>query len=483
MVFFNRSKSFFIFTVLIFSSFSCRLYSQVVEKAVDNQPVSEPGLFSLSSGNFTSPLLTDSLLFFSQDSSFRFTESILNYIDLFHLLMDTIPEEDFGLNPYLLPPVFDEKFMQELPVQIPPLLKEYPPLAFPLDTLYLQSKGKRYVDKLRRKSFYDLLYNHIELVKYTKHSLPQDLGKMAELKPDPNLPILKTGYVPEPENVGMPEIFRPKSIYWRRSGSSLIQFSQTHLSDNWYKGGTGNLNLLSVQNFTSNYKKDNVQFNSFIEWKLSFYTDPNDTLRNFRIGDDLIRYYGDFGLRAFNDKWFYSTNVEMKTQLFNNHKENTRDITTSFLSPVMLNIGLLGIKYQLEKSFPKNKYRKLNISTDVSLLSIQYTYVMNEDIDPARFGAEDGKRYVMDLGSTINARLTVNFNREISFSSRFKLFSNYEKTIIESENELNISLSRYFSTRLYFYPRFDDSPGIVKDDGLGYFQINELLSFGFNFKW
>jgi hypothetical protein len=463
--------------------FPCRFYSQAIGEKLGNQDVLEPDLFSSPSKNSFSPLVPDSLLFFSPDSSFRFTESVLDYIDFFHLLMDTIPEEDFGLNPYLLPPVFEGKFRLELPVQIPPLLKEYVPLAFPLDTLYLQSEGKRYVDQLRRKSFYSLLYNHVELVKYTKSSLPQDVGEMAELKPNPNQPILKTGYVPEPENVGVPEIFKPKSIYWKRSGSSLILFSQTHLSDNWYKGGIGNLNLLSVQNFSANYKKNNVQFNSFIEWKLSFYTDPNDTLRNFRIGDDLIRYYGDFGLRAFNDKWFYSTNVEIKTQLSNNYAENTRNITTSFLSPVMLNLGLLGIKYQLEQLFPKNKYKKLSLSTDISLLSVQYTYVMNEDIDPARFGAKDGKRYIMDLGSTVNAKLVVNFNREISFSSRFKLFSNYEKTIIESENELNISLSRYFSTRFYFYPRFDDSPGLVKDDTLGYFQINELLSFGFNFKW
>ncbi|MDR2086556.1 MAG: DUF3078 domain-containing protein [Dysgonamonadaceae bacterium] len=437
----------------------------------------------MSQGLFSSPLVSDSLFILPQDSSIHFSESILDYIDLFHLLMDSIPEEDFGLNPYLLPPVFDGKFLEEMTIQLPPPLKEHHPLSIPLDTLSLHSKGKQYVDRLRKKSFHYLLFNHIELIKYTKSALPQEVEKIAEMKPDPNLPILKINYIPESENVGMPAIFKPKSIYWQRSGNSLIQFSQTHLSDNWYKGGTGNLNLLSVQNYTANYKKGRMQFNNFVEWKLSFYTNPNDTLRSFRIGDDLIRYYGDFGIRAFNNKWFYSTNVEIKTQLFNNYKENTRDIATSFLSPVMLNVGLLGMKYQLEKLFPKNKYKKLNLSADISLLSIQYTHVMNKDIDPARFGTENGKRYLMDFGSTINAKLIINFNREISLSSRFKLFSNYEKTIIESENELNISLNRYFSTRFYFYPRFDDSPGLVKDDRFGYVQFNELLSFGFNFKW
>lgn len=162
MIFFNRSKKNFIFTVLCLFFFPCRFFAQVSAENVENQ-----------------------------DSLSQFTESILDYIDIFQLLTDTVPEEDFGPNPYLLPPVFSGKFMRELPVQIPPLLKEYNPLAIPMDSIYLQSEGKRYVDLLRRKSFYDLLYNHVELVKYTKSSLPNDLGKIDEIKPDLNQPILK----------------------------------------------------------------------------------------------------------------------------------------------------------------------------------------------------------------------------------------------------------------------------------------------------
>jgi hypothetical protein len=197
----------------------------------------------------------------------------------------------------------------------------------------------------------------------------------------------------------------------------------------------------------------------------------------------LLRYYGDLGVRAFRDQWFYSSNVEIKTQLFNNYKENSTEIISGFLAPVIVNVGILGMKYQTEKKFPKNKHKKVNISADISPLSIQCTYVGNKEVDETRFGIEEDKKHLVDFGSTINAKLIVNLNREISFSSRFKLFSNYKKTIIESENELNFSLNRFFSTRLYFYPRFDDSPGLNKDDKYGYTQISEVLSFGFNFKW
>jgi hypothetical protein len=428
-----------------------------------------------------------SVQLFSQNeekSMNTFMESLADYVDLSSLYLNAlVAEEDFGNNPYFLPVVFDGKFMDDMSLKLPVLVNNNVNIFFTPDTIYIQSEGKRFVDRLRRKAYRNLLRNHIELVKYKASDFPDNVERITEVKPDPLTKTFKTEYDPDYNNVDLPGIFKPKKIYWIRGGSNLVQFSQNYISENWYKGGVGNLNLISVHNYTANYKKDNIQFNNFIEWKLSFHTNPNDTLRSFKIGDDLLRYYGDFGIRAFQDHWSYSTNVEIKTQLFKNYKENSDEIISSFTSPLIINVGLLGMKYQLDKDFVKNKYKKLSLSTDISLLSAQYTHVSNKIIDETRFGIEEGKNHLLDLGSTINAKLVINFNREISYTSRFKLFTNYEKVIIESENELNLSLSRYFSTRLYFYPRFDDSPGIVKDAKLGYFQISEVLSFGFNFKW
>ena len=45
-----------------------------------------------------------------------------------------------------------------------------------------------------------------------------------------------------------------------------------------------------------------------------------------------------------------------------------------------------------------------------------------------------------------------------------------------------LAISRFFSTRIYFHLRYDD--GVEKtEDNKSYFQLNELLSFGFNYKW
>jgi hypothetical protein len=412
---------------------------------------------------------------FAQDQDTEYYESVDSTF---------VPDspKNFGVNPYFLPPVFDGKFTKDVSLNIPPVFEEKDYMSS-IFIEPIQLKEKSFVDRLRINAHKELIRQRIDLVKYSKDKLPQRVEKTEEIKPNIFQQLFEVEYKPDNESSEKIEIYKPKRIYWERHGSSLLQFTQNYLSDNWYKGGKGNLNLLSVQNYTVGYKKNKVKFNSFIEWKLSFYTNPNDTLRNFKIAEDLIRSYSDFGIQAFNDKWSYSTNIEIKTQLFKNYKENSQEIISSILSPVMVNMGILGMKYQLDKSYKSNKYKKLSLFADISPFSAQYTYVVNEDVNPKRFGIEEGKKYLLDLGSKIDAKIVINFNRQVSFSSRFKFFTDYEKSILESENELNLAINRYFSTRIYVYARFDDTPNLIPDNKLGYFQINEVLSFGFNFKW
>jgi hypothetical protein len=407
---------------------------------------------------------------------------LLCSMDLFSQDLDSLvydPDETV-VNPYFLPVVFDGQFSGDMSIRLPVLEESRDPLSDPFP--FQWKKEENFVDQLRRRAYRNLLSQRIDLVKYKLSDFPEKLERMEVIQPTFFENLFSIDYSPSLDDIGELE-YRPKRVYWDFNASNLLQFSQNYISDNWYKGGIGNLNLLSVQNCNINYKKDKIQFNNFIEWKLSFFTNPNDTIRDFRIGEDLIRTYSDFGIRAFTDKWSYSTNIEIKTQLLKNYEENTEKLRSSIFSPVMVNMGILGMKYQLKKSYKTNKYKKLDLSTDISPLSVQYTYVNNEEVDPSRFGIEAGKYSLLQLGSTVNAKIVVNFNRQVTFTSRFKFFTDYKKESAESENELNISLNRYFSTRIYCYARFDDTPGIAKEPNLGFWQMNELFSFGFNYKW
>ena len=98
-----------------------------------------------------------------------------------------------------------------------------------------------------------------------------------------------------------------------------------------------------------------------------------------------------------------------------------------------------------------------------------------------KYGLEEGKSSIFDKGSTLVSNLTYDFSKYISWTSRFKYFTNYSKVEAELENTLNMSLSQFFSTRIYLHLRFDDS--VPSHEDFKYLQINEVISFGLNYKW
>ena len=413
---------------------------------------------------------------------------------LFLLLMifhpvSLFPQQNaFSLNRYLLPPVFDGRFPNDTITKISlpenPCILQQKPLASELNLSFsLLTPEQEFIEQMRKRAYRNFLRHNIASIKYVSNDFSGEVERLEQIRPNisPNLlsvePDYKTGNI-------NPNRYVPKRKYWIFGWNSLLQFSQSYISKNWYNGGTGNQNLLNVQRVTFNYKKDKIQFNNLIDWKLSFNTNSNDTLRSFFLGEDLVRTYSDFGLKAFKDKFYYSSNLEIRTKLFRGYRENSLVYTSALFSPLQINMGLFGIKYQLSKTSPKDKYKKINLSADLSPLSTQFTWVFDSEVlAQNRYGIPIDKKFLLDVGSTLNAKIMVNINRQILFNSRVKYFTNYKKVIFEMENELTMSLNRYFSTRLYLYGRFDDTSSIKRDDRLGYVQINELLSFGFNYTW
>ena len=268
--------------------------------------------------------------------------------------------------------------------------------------------------------------------------------------------------------------------YWVRSGEHSFQFGQNYFSDNWHKGGVNNLNFNSLHILKANYQKKRVKFNNTLEWRLSVFNSPDDSLRKHRIGNDLIRYYGDFGIDAFGKGWSYSTNLEAKSQMFKAYPVNSNDLLSSILSPLYVNAGV-GLKFNYERPSKTVRHRKIKWELAIAPVSINYVYVMNDDVDEKRFGIEEGKKSEFDFGSTITSILKYDITRYITWDSRLTYFTSYEKVISEFENSLNMALTNAFSTRLYVIMRFDD--GVPPDPDLKYWQVNQTLSFGLNYKW
>ncbi len=271
-----------------------------------------------------------------------------------------------------------------------------------------------------------------------------------------------------------------KRKYWVVSGTHSLQFSQNYFSDNWHKGGISNMNINSLQKINLNYQKNKVRFNNSLEWQLSVFNAPDDSLRKYSIGQDLIRYFGDFGIDAFIKRWSYSANLEARTQFFNSCKPNTTEVLSAFFAPLYVNAGI-GLKYELDKKSEKVRHRRTRMKLHLSPVSVNFKYVGNDKVDVARFGIEENKKTSISLGSAIINELTYDFNRYTTWTSRLKCFTNYTNIEAEFENTLDMALTNAFSTRIYLHLRYDDS--VPEDPRFKYLQVNEMLSFGLNYKW
>jgi len=345
---------------------------------------------------------------------------------------------------------------------------------------------------IRKKEFDELASRHLEhnfpsYFHYSKRNFPQEIIKTQEIRRNvyENLP-LRTETRVDFSDVEAPLRFIPERRYWTSSFESTIQFAQNHISSNWHKGGSSNLNVYTKNLLKYDYKKDKVALTNEFEFRTSLYTAPKDTVHEYKVGDDVLRLRSNLGFVAFN-KWSYTIDGEIKTQVFPNYMENTKIKQAAFLAPLSINLGL-GMKYDLSKTF-KDRYKNLKLAINLAPLSFTYMYsTMTENIDLGRHGFKKDEitnKYsnsLTQVGSTIRADLTCNFSRDVTWQSRVYYFTTYERVVAEYENTFSFALSRFFETRIYLHLRFDDGVTRMSENN-SYLQINELLSFGFKYKW
>lgn len=384
-------------------------------------------------------------------------------------------------NPLFLPMIFNGRMLpRDISFYNPD--KDYEPgkLIDKDKTFEPRLERSDFIQKIRRNYYTD----HPDRVKYSIlnfESLPQvasdDEIVRETFNPFRELLRSETAYSLEAPGVELTTINRK---YWVRSGEHSFQFAQNNFSDNWHKGGTNNLNFNSYHVLRANYKKDKVRFNNTLEWRLSVFNAPDDSLREYRIGNDLIRYYGDFGLDAFAKGWSYSMNMEAKSQLFNSYPTNSNQLRSALLSPLYVNAGV-GLKFNLDKKSEKVRGRRVRWDLALAPISLNFKYVSNDSVDVVRFGIPENKKYNLDMGTTVTSILKYDITRYITWDSRLTYFTSYDKVEAEFENSLNMALSNAFSTRIYLNVRFDD--GVPPHPDLKYLQYNQTLSFGLNYKW
>jgi len=438
---------------------------------------------------FYRKIMTQRFLFFLLMCFFfwiQMSAQDVNCVDHIPFGPDVTFQDTVIVNLLFLPPVFrpsiaftDKEIVLSKPFKIENFFQHTnlnPVKAFQKEKLKLQIENIAY--------FY-IQQNQPSLFRHSISNLPSEKITLITHVEKAMVPIEQKTEIPD--QIGTPKKFIPDRKYWISSFESALKFSENSTSDNWHSGPTKRtiLNIFTRNIFKYNYEKDLIKWDNDLEVKLNFYNAPNDTLRKYKVSDDLLRLHTNFGVKAFK-KWYYTLDGEFKTQLIANYQENTTQAQAAFLSPYILNIGL-GMKYG---HIQKYKRPDRSVELTLNLAPFAYTYMGTKDIDidygrhgfPKDVTTGEYKHYLSKLGSTIDFNMTVKPNWDVTWKSRFKFFTSYDRVISEFENSLDFAMSRYFSTLLYLHLRYDD--GVTRvNTSESFFQWNQLVSFGFSYKW
>lgn len=283
------------------------------------------------------------------------------------------------------------------------------------------------------------------------------------------------------------EVVAKKPNFWKFKGNTSFQFTQSYFSDNWYQGGENNYAGLAMVTLEANYdNKRKIQWDNKLEAQLGFQTAMSDTCHTFRVTSNLLRLTSKLGYKA-TKKWLYTGQMVTYTQLYPNYENNSKKVIADFTSPLYLSLSV-GMDYKLNKE-------KFNLSVYLAPVDYNMCWVSRNDFGlRPRYGMEkrndDGEYratyHKYGPSTTINYSMTI--VKGITWTSRLYCFANIfdQKTDmfvkLDWENTFNFTINKYLSSKLYVYPRFDNSNTNYKRHG-HYLMFKELLSLGLNYNF
>ena len=328
------------------------------------------------------------------------------------------------------------------------------------------------VDNAIHKFFISLYTQHPYIVHNTDDILEKS-GRMREdinTRIDHKVQISEVVKKKELENVIEPiEAISRKPNFWTFSHNISLQLMQNYSNDKWYQGGINYNSMLTRYTFQANYNnKQKVTFNNKLEMNLGFQTNKDDKEHKFKTTEDLLRLTNNLGVRA-SGRWYYSIQLQSWTQFHPKYNNNSNVVYSDFMSPFE-SVLSLGMDYKYSKS-------KFSFNLHLAPIAYDFKYVDRKALT-ARYGVKGNHHSYETIGSNITATWNWQILKELSWHSRMYYFTNYEKIQVEWENTFNFAINKYLSSKLYLYPRFDDSYTNNNSDAV--IQFKEYLSLGLN---
>uniref|UniRef100_UPI003216246A DUF3078 domain-containing protein n=1 Tax=uncultured Draconibacterium sp. TaxID=1573823 RepID=UPI003216246A len=266
-----------------------------------------------------------------------------------------------------------------------------------------------------------------------------------------------------------------KDTFWTTSGTTTLNFSQVSLS-NWAAGGKSSMSGVMMLNLSANYKKDKLSWDNTFDFRYGFLKEEDMSLRK---SDDKIDISSKLGIQA-KGNWNYSGLLNFKSQFANGYNyPDTENVISKFMAPGYLTLGL-GMDYKTN-----------NFSALLAPVSGKFTFVTDSDLsDAGAFGVDPGDKTRSELGATAKFEYKTDIMKNVSFTTKLDLFSNYLKNPqnidIDWTAQINMKVNDYLSANIITQLIYDDDVDIVDPDtGIGSpkIQFMEMFGVGLTFKF
>lgn len=286
---------------------------------------------------------------------------------------------------------------------------------------------------------------------------------------------------------------------WKRGGLISVNLAQTSLT-NWASGGQNSFAVNGLLSLFANYKNAKSAWDNSLDIGYGILNQGESS--DFLKTDDKFDFLSKYGREAFKNV-YYAALLNFKTQMTigRDYAKDSAKIS-NFLAPAYI-VAALGMDYKPNSYF----------SAFVAPVTAKFTIVNDQDlanagafgVTPATYDGsgnmlKKGERSKSELGGYIRVIYSKNdfkgeFLKNISFTSKIDLFSNYAKNPqnidVSWETLIALKVNKFISVNITTHLLYDDDIDIPidnNDDGVideagPRVQFKEILGVGFSYKF
>lgn len=322
------------------------------------------------------------------------------------------------------------------------------------------------------KFFSDIYISHPQYIVTSQSVLDKNEGLRTDMKHETEHKVELASRVTTPKPV---QVFEPIQVvgyrpnFWKFKQTYSLQLMEYYFSDNWYQGGSNYNSILMTANIQANYNNNSkVAFNNTLTMQLGLQTVKADTIHPWHPTTDQLRMVNQLSVKAAKN-WSYTATLTSTTRMTPQYPNNSRLCTADFFSQFE-SVLSIGMAWSLAR-------KKFSSTINMAPLSYDWKYVGRKRLR-SRYGLYPNHHSREYIGSNVILNYTWKLLNELTWVSRMYYFTDYKRVQWDWENTFTFTINKYLNTKLYLYPRFDDT--MYDDNGNHTLQFKQWLSLGFN---